>query len=59
MKIIPIYLLITLFITLMVMFLIAPEPKIIVKYPNLHDDMSLLYEDDEGVCYRYRLVKNN
>lgn len=57
MEIVPIYFLVSLVITLLILFIIAPEPKIIVKYPNLHDDESNIYEDDEGVCYKYKLNK--
>lgn len=53
MKIYPVYLLVSLFITLFILYLIYPTPVVIVKYPNVKDRISAVYEDDDGVCYRY------
>jgi hypothetical protein len=35
------------------MYLIAPKPEIILKYPTVKDKISGMYVDDKGVCYRY------
>jgi hypothetical protein len=35
------------------MYLIYPLPNIIIRYPNIKDQVSTLYEDDDGVCYKY------
>lgn len=59
MKIYPTYLLISLLITLFILYLIYPSPVVIVRYPNIKDKISALYEDDEGVCYRYHRKEIN
>lgn len=57
MRIVPIYFLASLLISLLILFIIAPEPQVVVKYPNLYDNESNVYVDDEGVCYKYKLNK--
>ena len=52
--IIPIYFFFSLFISFMVLYITAPMPKIIVKYPDPANKMSDMYVDDKGVCYRYK-----
>lgn len=53
-EIIPEYFYITLFISFLVLYLVAPEPKIVVKYPDIQNAESTLYVDDNNVCYRYK-----
>jgi hypothetical protein len=53
MKLIPSYFIISMFITMLILYLICPEPEVIVKYPNPANEVSDIYIDDNGVCYRY------
>lgn len=53
MKIIPIYFITAMFITMFVLFLTQPYPNIIIKYPSPEDEISDVYIDDNDVCYRY------
>jgi hypothetical protein len=53
MKIIPSYFLITVFLTMLVLYLMYPEPQIVIKYPNPNDPVSDVYVDENDVCYRY------
>jgi hypothetical protein len=48
-----IYFIISSVITFIIMYLIAPKPEIILKYPTVKDKISGMYVDDKGVCYRY------
>ena len=53
MKILIIYFLISILISFTVLYLLSPEPKIIIKYPKIEDKVSGLYVDDNNICYRY------
>lgn len=53
MKIIPIYFITSIFITMLILYIIQPEPVIIVKYPSPRNEVSDVYIDDKGVYYRY------
>lgn len=53
MEIIPIILILSIFMTFLMLYIISPNPKIILKYPNINDPISDLYVDDNNVCYRY------
>ena len=53
MQIIPLYLITSIFVTMLVLYIIQPEPVIIVKHPSPHDEVSDVYIDDSDVCYRY------
>lgn len=53
MKIIIEYLLIAIFITFLVLYVTSPKPRIILKYPNLKNEISDIYMDDNNICYRY------
>jgi len=62
MKIIPIYLITSIFVTLLILYIIQPNPVVIVKYPSPLDEVSDVYIDDNDVCYRYyreEYKKNN
>jgi hypothetical protein len=52
--IIPIYVFAAVFITLFILYITAPAPKIIVKLPSVDDEESSLYIDDNNVCYKYK-----
>lgn len=53
MEVIPIYLIISMFVTLFVLYMMYPEPKVVYIKPNPHEDVSKIYKDDNNVCYRY------
>lgn len=54
MNLLPSYFLASLFLTMLILYLVYPEPKIVVKYPSPEDDISDVYVDDNDVCYRYK-----
>jgi hypothetical protein len=56
-KIIPIYFIVSLAISFLVLYIVAPMPQIIVKHPHPSQLKSDLYMDDNGVCYRYKRVE--
>jgi len=37
-------------------YIFAPEPKIVIQYPTPENVGKITYQDDAGVCYRYRSV---
>ena len=53
MKIINNYLIYSIFITLSFLYILYPNPKIILLKPNIDDENSIVYKDDKNVCYRY------
>ena len=53
MKIIPIYLIVSICVTMLVLYIIQPTPVVIVKHPSPLDEVSDVYIDDNDVCYRY------
>jgi hypothetical protein len=52
----PIHFFSALFVGFLIVYALAPKPKIIVKYPTLDNVGKTLYSDDNGVCYRYQKV---
>lgn len=56
-KIIPLYFILALFIGILILYIISPEPYIIVKNPDPNDELSDKYIDENNVCYRYRRQK--
>ena len=59
MRIICEYFLLSMFATILVLYFINPNPKIIIKYPSISDDVSDVYVDDQNVCYKYHKVEVN
>lgn len=59
MKLIPIYFISAMFLTMFILYLLYPEPDIIVKHPSPENDISDVYVDDNGVCYRYHRKEIN
>ena len=57
MQIIPEYFIISSFITMFMLYLTIPEPKIIIKYPSVDEEKSCIYVDDANVCYKYQRIK--
>lgn len=53
MQIIPIYLITSIFVTMLILYIIQPDPVVIIKYPSPHEEVSDVYIDDNNVCYRY------
>lgn len=53
MKFVPTYFLTGLFVTMFVLYLMFPNPQIIIKYPSPQNNISDVYVDDNNVCYRY------
>lgn len=54
MKIIPIYLISAMFITMFVLYILYPEPQVLIKYPSPAHEVSDVYIDDNNVCYKYK-----
>lgn len=59
MQLLAIYFILSMFITLLIMYIIYPAPKIILKEPNIKEPMSNLYIDKNRVCYRYHRKEIN
>lgn len=57
MKIEPIYFLMSMFITILILYLVGPEPKIVIRYPNITQKLSDVYVDNKGVLYKYNRIK--
>ena len=53
-KIIPLYFLLAVLVTFMLLYVFTPKPTILIKYPNIEDVDSPLYIDDNDVCYKYK-----
>lgn len=47
------YFLISLFLTYLLIYMMYPKPKIVLKYPSVNDKISDLYVDDNNICYKY------
>ena len=52
MRIIPLYLIISIFATILILYLKYPSPQVVLVSPNITDE-SEVYKDKGGVCYRY------
>ena len=57
MKIIATYIIVSMFMTMLILYYTSPPPKIIVKYPTLDQKVSDVYIDEKDVCYRYHRIK--
>ncbi len=53
MKILPIYFLFTVLIMFVFLYLYYPEPKVVLIEPDINEDISQIYKDENNVCYRY------
>jgi hypothetical protein len=53
MKILPTYLLITIFLTFFALYIIYPHPEIVYITPNPKNKVSQVFKDTNNVCYRY------
>ncbi|VBB18030.1 hypothetical protein YASMINEVIRUS_493 [Yasminevirus sp. GU-2018] len=54
MKLIPEYFIAAMFITMFVLYLMYPEPEVMIKYPSPEQETSDVYVDDNNVCYKYK-----
>lgn len=52
-ELIPLYFVLSVLISFIVLLLSFPSPMVIKKNPSIKDKVSDLFEDDNGVCYRY------
>lgn len=48
------YFIISLFIGIMILYIIHPRPKVIIKYPTIMNVSKNIYKDDKGTCYNYK-----
>lgn len=53
MQLISEYFILSMLVTMFILYMTCPSPKIILKYPNVKDKISDLYVDDNNICYRY------
>lgn len=53
MRIILSYFIISVFITMFVLYIMHPVPKLILKKPSIDNAVSDTYIDKNNVCYRY------
>lgn len=54
MKLLPIYFAVSMFITMLILYMTHSRPEIIIKYPSPKTGTSELYIDDNDVYYKYR-----
>ena len=55
----PFFFLMAFFIGLTYTYLTAPTPKIVVKYPTPFNIKDTVYQDTNGVCYKYKIREVN
>ena len=44
---------ISLFLGLFVVYVTAPKPNVVFKYPNINSANKITYIDENNTCYRY------
>lgn len=54
MKLLPIYLIISMFVTMFILYIMYPEPTLMVKHPTLD-----IQCDSNNVCYKRKNKDNN
>jgi hypothetical protein len=54
MQILLLYFLLSIMITFIILYICNPETQVILKYPKSDKNLSDLYVDEKGVCYRYK-----
>ena len=55
----PLVFLITLCIGLIYTYYVTPYPQLIVKYPTPFNSGKVIYTDNSGSCYKYKIKKTN
>lgn len=53
MEIITSYFLLAMLIMFIILYLIYPMPRVVVKYPSISNEISDTYIDENDVCYKY------
>ena len=53
------YFLVSFGIGVFLSYLWAPEPQIVIQYPTPENAGKITYQDDAGVCYRYKAVETS
>ena len=53
MRIVPLYFIVSVFLTMLVLYIIHPKPRVILKEPSIDREISDTYIDKNKVCYRY------
>jgi len=48
------FFIISLFFGVMSVYLAQPNPKVMIRYPSLDSLENIIYQDDQGVCYKYQ-----
>lgn len=51
------YIIVSMFITFMVLYTISPKKFVIYKEPSINMTESPMYIDDNSVCYKYKRIK--
>ena len=59
MRIIPEYIALGIFITVIILYFTNPPPKVLLVSPSVDEKISRLYQDDRDVCYRYEREEIN
>lgn len=47
------YFIVSLFIGILVLYIIHPKPIVLIKYPTINNMSKTIYKDDKGTCYKY------
>lgn len=55
----PIYFFIAFFIGMLITYVTAPIPKVIIKYPTPENAGKIIYRDNADVCYKYKAKEVN
>ena len=58
-QILPFYFILSAFIGFLILYLFSPKPEIILKNPNINNQISDMYIDDNNVCYKYKREEVN
>lgn len=51
------YIILGLFLGFFIIYITAPPPKIILKYPTIENIQNTTYVDESGQCYRYYAIE--
>ena len=53
----PFYFVISFCIGILLVYLLTPVPKIVIRYPTPENSGKIIYKDDNNVCYKYNAIK--
>ena len=48
------YFLVSFAVGILIVYLIVPKPKVVVKFPNPNNADTLTYKDSNGQCYKFK-----